>query len=136
MRHLAAIFVAFALSSPWWLDAAFSVALAENKADTEPLRLGQERAPAGEDKVIAELTALQVAIMKIDPTKRGQHGKHHGCVEAEFVVRDDIPREYKVGLFREPKVYKAKVRFSNGAFAKDMNPDVHGMAIKILGVKG
>jgi len=101
------------------------------------LKSGEERVPAGEDEVIKELVALQVAIMKnTDPTKRGQHAKHHGCVEAKFVVRGDIPKEYQVGLFKEARSYKAKVRFSNGRQKDDRERDVHGMAIKVLKVKG
>jgi catalase len=106
--------------------------------DTQkPLALGQERIPAGEDEVIKNLVALQLAIMKnTDPTKRGQHAKGHGCVEAEFAVRGDIPKEYQLGIFKEAKTYKAKIRFSNGLQMDDTKPDVRGMAVKVMGVKG
>jgi hypothetical protein len=99
--------------------------------------MGEEQAPANESEVIARLVALQVGIMmKTDPTVRGQHPKHHGCVDAEFVVRDDIPAAYRVGIFKDPATYDAKVRFSNGAQDDDPNPDIHGMAVKVLGVNG
>lgn len=103
-----------------------------------PPKLGEERIPAGEDATIKALVELQLAIMKKgDPTKRGQHGKHHGCVEAEFIVRGDIPKEYQLGIFKDAnKSYKAKVRFSNGAQKDDREKDIHGMAIMVLGVKG
>jgi hypothetical protein len=99
--------------------------------------LGEEQTPADEGDLIKQLVALQVGIMKkTDPTRRGQHPKHHGCVDAEFVVRGDTPDAYRIGIFKEPAIYLAKVRWSNGGERDDMKPDVHGMAVKVLGVKG
>jgi hypothetical protein len=101
------------------------------------LALGEERIPTGEGELIKHLVALQVGIMmKKDATRRGQHPKHHGCTDAEFVVRGDIPDGYKVGIFKEAATYRAKVRWSNGGESDDSKPDVHGMAVKVLGVKG
>ena len=106
-------------------------------ADEPALKLGEERAAADEAKVIEDLVALQVALMKAtDPTKRGQHAKAHGCVDATFTVRDDIPEAYRLGIFKEAGSYRAKVRFSNGTQPDDRQPDSHGMAVKVLGVKG
>jgi hypothetical protein len=101
------------------------------------LAIGEEQVPADEDGLIKQLAALQVGIMmKKDPTRRGQHPKHHGCADAAFAIRGDIPEAYRSGLFKQPGTYQAKVRWSNGGEADDMKPDVHGMAIKVLGVKG
>ena len=49
---------------------------------------------------------------------------------AEFAVRGDIPDPYRAGLFKEPKVYQARIRWSTGAAADDNIPDVHGMAVR------
>jgi len=99
--------------------------------------MGEEQVPANEGETIAKLVSLQVGIMmKTGPTVRGQHPKHHGCVDAEFVVRADIPAAYRVGVFKDPATYSAKVRLSNGAQKDDSQPDVHGMAVKVLGVNG
>jgi len=106
------------------------------------LQLGEERQPLGEDQVIAGIAKLQTSITTESakaankPLRRGQHPKAHGCVEAEFTVLPDIPLEFKVGVFREPKSYKALIRFSNGKSDSDLEPDVHGMAIKVFGVEG
>lgn len=101
------------------------------------LKLGQERIADNEESVIKELVAVQLAIQKkVNPDKRGQHPKQHGCVEAEFVVSNEIPTEYRFGLFKESRTYKAKVRFSNGGQMDDAQADVHGMAVKVLGVEG
>ena len=101
------------------------------------LRIGEELAPENEGEIVARLVSLQVGIMmKTNPHRRGQHPKHHGCVDAEFVVRHDIPAAYRIGLFQEPVTYTAKVRWSNGAADDDTKPDVHGMAVKVLGASG
>jgi catalase len=69
---------------------------------------------------------------------RALHAKHTGCFAAELHVRDDLPAYAKVGLFAEPKPWRAYVRFSNGAPAHqpDRTPDVRGLAIKLLDVPG
>lgn len=99
--------------------------------------MGEEQASVGEDEAIKGIVALQIGMMmKTNPTRRGQHQKHHGCVDAEFIVRNDIPEPYRVGLFKCAKTYKAKVRWSNGGTDDDRTPDIHGMAIKVLDVEG
>jgi len=69
---------------------------------------------------------------------RDQHAKQHGCVRATFLVRDDLPREFGVGVFRPGARYDATIRFSNasGAVHPDRRPDGRGMAIKLQGVEG
>lgn len=102
-----------------------------------PLKLGEEKPPPSEEQAIVGIVKLQTDIMKAtNPHIRGQHPKAHGCVEAVFTVLPDIPSELKVGLFQDPKSYKARIRFSNGKSPSDLVADVHGMAIKVRGVKG
>lgn len=80
---------------------------------------------------------IQQAMMKVTGIKRrGQHLKMHACLNAQFTVSADIPVELKVGMFSEAKTYDAFVRFSNGDKEDDRMPDIHGMAIKLLGVEG
>jgi len=67
---------------------------------------------------------------------RAQHSKGHGCLLAEFVVEDGLPDSYRVGVFREARTFAALIRFSNGARSDDRQADIHGMAIKLLGVEG
>lgn len=71
-------------------------------------------------------------------TSRALHAKHTGCFAAELHVHGDLPEHARVGLFAEPKVWRAYVRFSNGASAHqpDRTPDVRGIGIKLLDVPG
>lgn len=83
------------------------------------------------------VTRLQLELMKDShPGLRGQHYKQHGVVRAQFRTLDDIPKELKVGLFAQPGTYPAWVRFSNGSQFDDTKADIHGMAIKLMGVEG
>jgi hypothetical protein len=66
-------------------------------------------------------------------TRRGRSG-----LEATFTVLPDLPEPARAGLFARPGDYRAYVRFSNGAAARqpDPKPDVRGVAVKVLGVAG
>ena len=107
---------------------------------TEPFAF--ETIPSGEEKYTADLTArLKEKIIQDNATgimRRDAHPKMHGLVKAEFAVERDLSSDLKVGLFREPKVYQAWIRFSNqdGVIKPDKGGDIRGMAIKLMGVAG
>ncbi|MBV8312102.1 MAG: catalase family protein, partial [Planctomycetaceae bacterium] len=107
------------------------------------LTIGEEYPPEGEAQRIERVVNASLELLRSTPTKptggpvpRGQHPKSHGCVRAEFTVGADVPPELRHGVFREPRTYTALVRFSNGLNADDRKGDLHGMAIKLLGVEG
>lgn len=86
--------------------------------------------------LIWALTAVQLWLMRKHPHQRGQHPKQHGCVWAEFEIALNVPDDMRIGVFGEPRTFEALIRFSNGSVTDDRKPDVHGMAIKLLGVPG
>ena len=69
---------------------------------------------------------------------RAQHAKHHGCVQASFVVHQDLAPEFAVGVFRPGARYPAVIRFSNamGSRQSDKSVDGRGMAVKLRDVSG
>jgi hypothetical protein len=69
---------------------------------------------------------------------RALHAKANLAAEAELEVLGDIASDAKVGMFAEPKKYRALVRYSNGSAVpqSDHKPDVRGLAVKLLGVSG
>lgn len=69
---------------------------------------------------------------------RAQHAKMHGLVKAEFVVEENLSPDLRVGIFKEPRVFPAWIRFSNSLIRlqTDTKGDVRGMAIKLWGVPG
>ena len=82
------------------------------------------------------LVTLLAMLIRTGIYRRGQHPKQHGCVRAKFQVLDDVPAEYKVGLFAKPAIYDALIRFSNGPQRTDRDRGAQGMAIKLIGVPG
>ncbi len=97
-----------------------------------------ETVPAGEAAAIARITQVSLDLLSSStrPVARQQHAKSHGLVRGELVVEAGVPSDLRHGLFREPATYPAVVRFSNGQHTDDADPGAHGMAIKLLGVRG
>jgi len=71
-------------------------------------------------------------------TLRGRFAKGHACVRATLKVEAGLAPEYRVGLFREPREYRAWVRLSSAAAQPraDSKRDIRGLAIKLMGVPG
>jgi len=67
---------------------------------------------------------------------RDQHPKAHGVVDAEFVVRDDLPADLVGGVFHPGRRYRAVARFSNAVSTpqSDRKWDGRGLALKLLDV--
>ena len=91
-------------------------------------------ARAAFERIVAANRRTLATVGRVTP--RAQHGKGHAVVEARFIVRDDIPKAQRVGLFAAPGDFRALVRFSNGARDDDRHADAHGMAIKVFGAPG
>jgi hypothetical protein len=98
------------------------------------LTIGSEYPPDGEEAAIGALAALHLRLHQLQPgpSYRGQHPKQHGGVWATLSVEPDLPEPLRVGLFATAATYAAMVRFSNGRTEDDRQPDVRGMAIKVL----
>lgn len=148
----------------WRLCCAITVSIGvtsctEEAWDTNPSTTAFEVVPAGEADAIAQTVDVGVVLQdlraKNDPGQEGQllrgvHAKSHGCVKAEFAIRDDIDDKYRVGLFaHRNRVHEAWIRFSNAAALRedDLKPaksgvpetrenGSRGMAIKVMDVEG
>ena len=68
--------------------------------------------------------------------RRFNQGRHAGCLEGEFTVRDDLRRELRVGLFAEPRTFPAFLRFASASSSTDREKDVRGLSISLAGVPG
>ena len=107
-----------------------------------PSRSVGEDVPPGEAESIRAIVSIVEArlreVARAGAARRDAHAKGHGCVQAEFRVLDDLEPDLRVGVFAEPRRYRALIRFSNGAgvMAPDKHGDSRGMAIKLLDVAG
>lgn len=71
---------------------------------------------------------------------RDAHAKSHGCLQASFTVNNKtLPKQLRVGVFKENKTYPTWIRFSNNTsdpMSNDKDLDLRGIAIKVLDVPG
>jgi len=114
--------------------------------DPGVLELGKEYPQPNEEELIQQLLAIRRPHVKQGPSGkflRESHPKHHGCVRAEFIVEPGLPSELRVGVFAKESTYPAWIRFSNanglrsdGTYRPDINRDVRGAALKLMGVAG
>ncbi len=101
-----------------------------------------EKIPPLESEHIEKLAArLKAKIIRDNANgimRRDAHPKMHGLVQAEFTIDANLPKELSVGLFSEEKTYPTWIRFSNqdGSINPDIQGDIRGMAIKLMGVSG
>lgn len=89
--------------------------------------------------VTAFVEFLKATSTKHHPTgtvPRFNQGRAAGCVDAEFIVPADLPSDLCVGLFAEPRTYKARIRFANASSKSDTERDVRGMSIKVSNAAG
>lgn len=113
----------------------------------EMIGLDEDRAMAG-----AIGSALEIINSTRDATIRKQssetpgsqpiygrdvHNKSHGCLKANFIVRD-LEKQYRWGVLSKPRTYPAWIRFSSAdsSYLPDATWDARGMAIKLMGVEG
>jgi hypothetical protein len=117
--------------------AAATQALINFRRQNEGLRLVEEKPLAGEDEcvqaIIRDMTAYMNDHYKPGTYERGGNTKTHGVVRAEFVVRDDLPANFRKGVFAEPRSFPAWVRF--GGPGPALPPDIEDVGVLSIGIK-
>jgi hypothetical protein len=113
---------------------------------TCPNTAWKEQLEPGEDEVFERfahnvIIPRQKEIAKKEDRSRPERGLHmklHAGLMAEFQVLPDLPEYARFGIFKEPRVFPAVVRFSNGESSNkpDNEPQPRGIAIKLVGVPG
>ena len=105
-----------------------------------PADLARETISPDEQSVTAEFIAFMKAASQArypsGQMRRFNQGRASGCVEAEFTVATGLADNLKVGLFQQPRTYRAWIRFANATSSSDRDKDVRGMSIKVRGVQG
>jgi hypothetical protein len=103
----------------------------------EGLRLAEEKKLPDEEKlvqsIIADMTAYMHDHYKPGSYERGGNTKTHGVVRAEFVVRGDLPGNFRKGVFAEPRAFPAWVRF--GGPGPALPPDIEDVGVLSIGIK-
>lgn len=109
----------------------------------EGLKIAEERPLPNEeanlDSIVATFKAQMSGLWKPGAFERGGNTKTQGIVRAELRVHDNLPERYRHGIFVEPRVYPAWVRFSGpGPYVTPDIDDVGFMSIsvKLMNVPG
>ena len=104
--------------TPIPIDAATSPSTAWKEVvepDEHALFEGFAREIEAKQKEVAQQTG--------GPLRRGFHAKLHAGLIAEFQVLADLPAYARFGVFSEPRVFPAAVRFSNGSAGSQSGTD-------------
>jgi hypothetical protein len=123
--------------------ARLTTALINLRRRDEGLKIAEERIAADEEaslqSIIDTFKAQMSGLWKPGGFERGGNTKTHGIVRGEFTVHDGLPPQFRHGIFKEPRTYRAWVRFSGpGPFVTPDIDDVGFMSIsiKLMGVPG
>ncbi len=109
------------------------------------LAIAQERRLPNEQQLVDDITASMNRFLEAQYQQTGRiaeragNTKTYGVVKAEFTVLDSLPKNLKVGLFRQAKTFPAYVRFGGPGPLVVPDPQDNGilsMGIKVMRVPG
>jgi len=115
---------------------SFATALINMGRPNEGLGIAEERLLPNEegyvDSIIQSFTTQMNLLWKPGRFERGGNTKTHGIVRGEFIVHDNLPQEFRHGIYAQPCTYPAWVRFSGpGPYITSDIDDVGFMSISI-----
>jgi hypothetical protein len=123
--------------------ARLVTALINRKRPNEGLKIAEEKLFPDEEaflnSIISSFETQMRLLWKPGGFERGGNTKTHGIVRGEFVVHDNLPAEFRHGIYAEPHTYRAWVRFSGPGpyITPDIDdPGFMSISIKLMGVPG
>ncbi len=123
--------------------ARLVTALINRQRRDEGLRLAEEKPLPNEaahlDAIISTFSRQMQQLWKPGGMERGGNTKTHGIVRGEFIVHDNLPAQFRHGIYARTQTFPAWVRFSGpGPYITPDIDDVGFMSIsiKLMGVPG
>ena len=123
--------------------AWLTTALINMQRRNEGLKIAEERPLPDEEEflqsIIDTFGQQMRKLWKPGGVERGGNTKTQGIVRGEFIVHDNLPSEFRHGIYAQPQSFRAWVRFSGpGPYITPDIDDVGFMSIsiKLLGVPG
>ena len=123
--------------------AGLTTALINMRRPNEGLKIAEEKLFPDEeeflDSIISSFEKQMRDLWKPGGFERGGNTKTHGIVRGEFIVHDDVPTEFRHGIYAKGQTFLAWVRFSGpGPYITPDIDDVGFMSIsiKLMGVPG
>ncbi len=123
--------------------ARLTTALINMQRPNEGLKLAEEKLLPDEeeflDSIINSFTQQMQKLWKPGGMERGGNTKTQGICRGEFIVHDNLPPQFRHGIYAHPQKFPAWVRFSGpGPYITPDIDDVGFMSIsiKLMGVPG
>ena len=123
--------------------ARFVTWMINRKRPNEGLRIAEERLLPGEeeslDSIISSFETQMRLLWKPGGFERGGNTKTQGIVRGEFIVHDNLPPQFRHGIYAEPRTFRAWVRFSGPGpyITPDIDdPGFMSISLKLMGVPG
>src|ERR1700737_51317 len=123
--------------------ARLTTALINMRRPNEGLKIAEEKLFPDEeeflDSIISSFEKQMRGLWRPGGFERGGNTKTHGIVRSEFIVHNDLPGEFRHGIYAKAQTFPAWVRFSGpGPY---ITPDVDdvgfmSISIKLMGVPG
>ena len=123
--------------------ARFVTWLINRKRPNDHLKIAEEKLLPGEEEflnsIISSFETQMRLLWKPGGFERGGNTKTQGIVRGEFIVHDNLPAQFRHGIYAEPHTYRAWVRFSGPGpyITPDIDdPGFMSISIKLMGVPG
>ena len=123
--------------------ARFVTAWMNKKRKDDGLKIAEEKSLPYEEEylksVIDSFTTQMRGLWKPGGFERGGNTKTQGIVRGEFIIHDNLPPQFRYGIYAKPQTFRCWVRFSGpGPYITPDIDDVGFMSIsiKLLGVDG
>ena len=123
--------------------ARLTTALINRKRPNEGLKIAEEKLLPDEeaflDSIISSFEKQMRLLWKPGGFERGGNTKTQGIVRGEFIVHDNLPAEFRHGIYAQPHTYRAWVRFSGPGpyITPDIDdPGFMSISIKLMGIPG
>jgi hypothetical protein len=116
---------------------ALATGLINMSRPNEGLKIAEERLLPNEeefvDSIIQSFTTQMKLLWQPGRFERGGNTKTHGIVRGEFIVHDNLPPEFRRGIFAQPTTFPAWVRFAGpGPY---ITPDIDDVGFMSIGIK-
>jgi hypothetical protein len=103
----------------------------DNLGIAEELALPDEEALVG--RIIADMAGYMREHYRPGGFERAGNTKTHGVVRGEFTIREDVPPALRHGVFAQPRMFRAWVRFGGPGPASP--PDIDDVGVLSIGIK-
>jgi hypothetical protein len=111
--------------------------LINNRRSNDGLGIAEEKIEPDEeaflDSIVSSFQSQMRGLWKPGKFERGGNTKTHGIVRGEFIVHDNLPENFRRGIYATPRSYPAWVRFSGpGPY---ITPDIDDVGFMSISVK-